>query len=97
MNLAEVAPDYAPNGRFDPNPEASELLGYFAWTVTAAAVAGVIIIGTQMALQLRRGEMGEGATYFRGMVLVLGACILCISAGPLVNYVIFPYLIPAAK
>ncbi|MEU0127045.1 hypothetical protein [Streptomyces sp. NPDC006289] len=92
MNLAD---EFAPNGKFDPNPQASELLGNFAWVVTAAAVAGVIVIGTQMALQLRRGEMGEGATHFRGFAIVMGACILGMTAGPLVNYVIHPYLLPA--
>ncbi|GAA4788402.1 hypothetical protein [Streptomyces ziwulingensis] len=92
MNLAGPDPEFAPNGTFDPNPQAGELLGNLAWIVTAAAVAGVIIIGTQMALQLRRGEMGEGATHFRGFATVLGACILGISAGPLVNFVITPYL-----
>jgi hypothetical protein len=95
MKLAETGPgDFVPNGEFDPNPQASELLGYFAWIVTAGAVAGVIVVGTQMALQLRRGEMGEGATHFRGLAIILGACILGICAGPLVNFVITPYLLP---
>ncbi|WP_329473058.1 hypothetical protein OIE75_32320 [Streptomyces sp. NBC_01723] len=88
-----VTGDFGPNGQFDPNPQASELLGNLAWMVTAAAVAGIIVVGIQMALQLRRGEMGEGATYFRGLVIVLGSCVLCVSAGPLVNFVIMPYLL----
>ncbi|MET4927062.1 hypothetical protein P3L51_32700 [Streptomyces sp. PSRA5] len=70
------------------------LLEYLAWSVTAAAVAGVIVIGIQMALQLRRGEMGEGATHFRGLAIILGCCILAVTAGPLVDFVIEPYLLP---
>ncbi|MGX1117293.1 hypothetical protein RKD37_002656 [Streptomyces ambofaciens] len=101
MILAEVprpsyAPgeaEYGPTGDFDPNPQAGELLGNLAWLVTAAAVAGVIFIGIQMAMRLRAGEMGEGATYFRGVVIILGSCILCATAGPLVNFVIWPYLL----
>ncbi|MES4886068.1 hypothetical protein ABVB69_37045 [Streptomyces sp. NPDC000349] len=88
-----VTQDFGPNGQFDPNPQASELLGNLAWMVTAAAVAGIIVVGIQMAMQLRRGEMGEGATYFRGLVIVLGSCVLGVSAGPLVNFVVTPYLL----
>ncbi|MER8069084.1 hypothetical protein ABTZ59_12405 [Streptomyces sp. NPDC094034] len=85
--------EYGPSGNFDPAPEAGLLLGNLAWLVTAAAVAGVIIIGVQMAMRLRAGEMGEGATYFRGIVFVLGSCVLVSTAGPLVNFVIWPYLL----
>lgn len=101
MNPAEIPrpswspgeAEYGPNKKFVPGPEAGQLLGYLAWLVTAAAVAGVIVIGIQMAMRLRAGEMGEGATYFRGIVIILGSCILGASAGPLVNYVIWPYLL----
>ncbi|MGP3952556.1 hypothetical protein [Streptomyces sp. 7N604] len=75
---------------FDPGSvegdPAGYLLGILAWCASAAGVAGVIIVGTQMALQLRRGEMGEGATYFRAMVLILGACVIASTAGPLVSF-----------
>ncbi|WP_381798885.1 hypothetical protein [Streptomyces niveus] len=101
MNLAEAPrpsyepgeSEYGPSLDFDPQPEAGELLGYLAWLVTAAAVAGVIFIGIQMAMRLRAGEMGEGATYFRGIVIILGSCVLGVTAGPLVNFVIWPYLL----
>lgn len=99
MNLAAdptpIRPeDFGPNGPFDPTPkEATELLGYLAWSVTAAAVAGLMVVGIQMSLQLRRGEMGEGATYFRGAVFVLGACVLGVTAGPLVEFVVSPFLL----
>ncbi|MGP3925282.1 hypothetical protein [Streptomyces sp. 8N616] len=75
---------------FDPGSvegdPAEYLLGILAWCVSAAGVGGVIIVGTQMAIQLRRGEMGEGATYFRGLVIILGACVLAATAGPIVRF-----------
>jgi len=91
--LADINPDdFGPKGSFDPNPEVGELLGYLTWMVTAASVAGLIVVGVQMAMQLRRGEMGEGATYFRGGFFAIGACVLGLSAGPLVNFVVLPVL-----
>ncbi|MBR7674347.1 hypothetical protein KDA82_15235 [Streptomyces daliensis] len=78
---------------YEPGAKAGEILQYLAWIVSACAVGGVITVGTQMALQLRRGEPGEGAGYFRGLVIVFGACILGATAGPLVQFVIRPYLI----
>ncbi|MEU9748674.1 hypothetical protein [Streptomyces niveus] len=94
MNLASPPPqDFGPQGDFDPDPEGSILIGYLGWSVTAAAVAGVMFVGVQMAMQLRYGEMGAGSTHFRGLVLVMIACILCLTAGPLVEYVVKPYLL----
>ncbi|EST26561.1 hypothetical protein [Streptomyces niveus] len=94
MNLASPpARDFGPQGNFDPNPQGGQLLEYLAWSVTAAAVAGVMFVGVQMAMQLRYGEMGAGSVHFRGLVLVMIACILCISAGPLVEFVVQPYLL----
>ncbi|MEE1940978.1 hypothetical protein V1L54_16465 [Streptomyces sp. TRM 70361] len=91
---ASIRPeDFGPNGPFNPSPQAEQLLGYLAWCVSAAAVAGLIIVGLQMAMQLRRGEMGEGATYFRGAFFVLGACVLGVTAGPIVQFVVSPYLL----
>ncbi|MGW7514264.1 hypothetical protein ACWGJ2_01555 [Streptomyces sp. NPDC054796] len=78
---------------YQPGAKAGELLQYLAWIVSACAVGGIIVVGSQMALQLRRGEPGEGANYFRGLVIVMGACILGATAGPLVEFVIQPYLI----
>ncbi|MGK3944970.1 hypothetical protein [Streptomyces sp. RP5T] len=85
--------DYGPNGSFNPGTPADELLGYFAWSVTAAAVAGLMIIGIQMSLRLRHGEMGEGATYYRGGFIIMGACVLGVSAGPLISWVVKPFLL----
>ena len=81
--------DFAPDGGFDPAAHHGlDLLNLLGWCVSAAAVAGLMIVGIQMALQLRRGEMGEGSTHFRGLVFVLGACVIGTSAGPIVAFVL---------
>lgn len=73
-------------GTFDPGAEANLLLEILGWCASAAGVAGLIIIGTQMALQLRRGEMGEGAAHMRSLSIVLGACVIAATAGPIVSF-----------
>ncbi|MFD7502288.1 hypothetical protein [Streptomyces sp. NPDC059850] len=78
---------------FNPGTEGAELLGILAWCVTAAAVAGLMIVGLQLALQLRRGEMGEGATYFRGGVIVMAACTIGATARPIFVFVVEPFLL----
>lgn len=86
----EPPPEVPFPGRYNPAGHASsatmELLGYLAWGATAAGVAGILIVGMQLALQLRRSEPGEGATYFRGLVYVLLACVLASTAGPIVEF-----------
>lgn len=80
--------DFPSPGSFDPSQhQGMWLLELLAWCVSAAAVAGVLIVGIQLALQLRRGEPGEGATYFRGLAFVMGACVIGVSAGPIVAFV----------
>ncbi|MBT3154927.1 hypothetical protein HTV45_29335 [Streptomyces sp. CHD11] len=71
---------------YTPTSDAPYILDVLAWCVSAAGVAGLLIVGMQMALQLRRGEMGEGATYFRGAFFAVLGCVLASSAGPLVSY-----------
>ncbi|WP_328760367.1 hypothetical protein [Streptomyces sp. NBC_00271] len=71
---------------FTPGAEADQLLGILAWCASAAAVGGVITVGTLMALQMRRGYPGEGAEHFRGLLFVMLACILGSTAGPIVNF-----------
>ncbi|MEU0360422.1 hypothetical protein [Streptomyces cyaneofuscatus] len=71
---------------FDPGPEASSLLNLLAWCGTAAAVAGIIVTGTLMALRLRHGMPGEHAEHFRSLFLVLLACVVIGSAGPIVAF-----------
>ncbi|MFD5065016.1 hypothetical protein [Streptomyces sp. NPDC058394] len=71
---------------FNPGADADNLLGILAWCASAAGVTGVLITGMLMALQLRRGEFGEGASYWRAMVFVLLACVLATTAGPIVQF-----------
>jgi hypothetical protein len=63
--------------------ELNEILGILAWLVTAAGVAGVLLVGTRMALSQRRGE---GEEHFRQLSVVLGACIVAAAAPALVAF-----------
>ncbi|MBO8188872.1 hypothetical protein JW592_25900 [Streptomyces sp. DW4-2] len=78
--LAEELAPYQPGG------DANQILSWLAWAASGAGVLGLIIVGTQMSLQLRRGEMGEGATYFRGFFIVLVASVIATTAAPLVQW-----------
>jgi hypothetical protein len=71
----------------DYKAEASSLLGFVAWCASAAGVVGLLIIGMSMAVQLRRGEPGEGGTFFRQTFIVIVACLIAATAGPLVSFV----------
>ncbi|MFJ4534676.1 hypothetical protein ACIP39_01650 [Streptomyces tibetensis] len=71
---------------YTPTPDAGAILGVLAWCASAAGVAGLLIVGMQMAIQLRRGEPGEGGTYFRGFFFVTLACLLATTAGPIVAF-----------
>ncbi|MFF2216788.1 hypothetical protein [Streptomyces antibioticus] len=71
---------------FDPGADADFLLGLLAWCGTAAGVAGVIIVGTLMALQLRHGVPGEQAEHLRGLFFVLLASVIVSTAGPVVAF-----------
>jgi hypothetical protein len=67
--------------------EAGEILGFLAWCASAAGIVGLIAVGMSMAIQLRRGEPGEGGAFFRQIVFVVIACIVAVTAGPIVNFV----------
>ncbi|MFD8805671.1 hypothetical protein [Streptomyces sp. NPDC059597] len=69
---------------FDPGGDAGTLLNLLAWCASAAGVGGLIVVGTRMALQLRRGDPGEGGEHFRGVFFVTLGCLLATCAGPLV-------------
>ncbi|WP_437058848.1 hypothetical protein [Streptomyces sp. enrichment culture] len=43
-------------------------------------------MGRQMALQPRRGEMGEGAAYVRGVFFVALSCGIATTVGPLLTF-----------
>ncbi|MFI6205547.1 hypothetical protein ACIBAI_04015 [Streptomyces sp. NPDC051041] len=61
------------------------VLGYIAWLVTAAAVFGLLIVGTRMAISLRSGQGDEHLVQF---ATVMGACIIGATAGPLVKFLL---------
>ncbi|MFJ6570700.1 hypothetical protein ACIQNU_25125 [Streptomyces sp. NPDC091292] len=65
---------------------ADTILSLLAWCVSAAGVAGLIFVGIQMSLQLRRGDPGEGGEHFRGVFYVVIGCVLAATAGPLVGF-----------
>ncbi|MFF2848450.1 hypothetical protein ACFVT5_19315 [Streptomyces sp. NPDC058001] len=69
---------------YSPPVGAGTILGILAWCVSAAGVAGLIFVGIQMSLQLRRGDPGEGGEHFRGVFYVFLGCVLAVTAGPLV-------------
>ncbi|BFU43969.1 hypothetical protein [Krasilnikovia sp. MM14-A1004] len=75
----------------DPNDPAMSLLNLLAWCVTAAAVAGLIVTGMNMALQMRRGEPGEFSEHWRGFLYVGAACLVGATAGPVVSFLGLPY------
>ncbi|KPI13176.1 hypothetical protein OK074_8823 [Actinobacteria bacterium OK074] len=69
---------------FDPGADGDQILGILAWGASACGVTGLIIIGIQMALQLRRGDPGEGGEHFRGVFFVALGCVIATTAGPLI-------------
>ncbi|MEV0185805.1 hypothetical protein AB0I54_42050 [Streptomyces sp. NPDC050625] len=73
-------------GTFNPGADADFLLGTLAWCASAAGVGGVIVTGTLMGLQLHRGEPGEGASHMRRLIIVLSACVLAATAGPIIQF-----------
>ena len=77
----------APNpGGGSPPPGSARfltVLQWGAWLVTAACVAGILIVAGTMALRHRRGDGGAEAA--SGLAWVLVACILVASAGPIVT------------
>ncbi|GLY24668.1 hypothetical protein [Micromonospora sp. NBRC 101691] len=85
----EAVPSFAPPPVYDPaggNAYANGLLDLLAWCVTAAGVAGLIIVGIMMTIQFNRGVPGDESDHFRGLTIVLLACVLGAAAGPLVTY-----------
>jgi hypothetical protein len=62
------------------------LLNLLAWAVTASAVAGLIITGANLGLQLRRGEPGEFSEHWRSIVLIVVSCVVGATAGPIMEF-----------
>ncbi|MET7681082.1 hypothetical protein [Streptomyces sp. NPDC005423] len=71
---------------WDPGADGKTILNTLCWCASACGVAGLIIVGMQMALQLRRGDPGEGGEHFRGVFFVVLACVIASTAGPLVQF-----------
>ncbi|MFJ6895170.1 hypothetical protein [Streptomyces hokutonensis] len=78
--------DPSPPAAYSPPGDADSILGILLWCVSACGVAGLIIVGMQMALQLRRGEPGEGGEHFRGVFFVFLACLVAATAAPMVTF-----------
>lgn len=62
----------------------NEVLAVIAWLATAAGVAGLLFVGIRMAISLRQGEGQEHLVQF---AMVMGACIIASTAGPIVAFV----------
>jgi hypothetical protein len=101
--VAELFPGWSPGPPADRwflakepvpfNPtggDADELLALLAWCATVAGVAGLMIVGIKMALQLNRGVAGEESEHYRGFFFVIVACLLAASAGPIVTFLFSP-------
>ncbi|MEU5042389.1 hypothetical protein [Streptomyces griseorubiginosus] len=71
---------------YDPGDDGHLILNTLCWCASACGVAGLIIVGMQMALQLRRGDPGEGGEHFRGVFFVVLGCVIATTAGPLVTF-----------
>ncbi|WP_028805324.1 hypothetical protein [Streptomyces sp. 142MFCol3.1] len=61
------------------------VLNLIAWLVTAAGVAGLLIVGSRMALAVKTGDGDEHMSQF---LMVMGACVIGATAGPIVGFVI---------
>lgn len=65
--------------------ELNYVLNILAWLVTAAGVCGLLIVGSRMAISLRSGEGDEHLSQF---AMVMCACIIGATAGPVVGFVL---------
>ncbi|MGW1063025.1 hypothetical protein ACWD4F_00675 [Streptomyces aureus] len=79
LAAAQLAVDGRVTGQLD------FVLGIIAWLVTAAGVAGLMIVGSRMALAVKTGEFEEHLNEF---LMVLGACVIGATAGPIVGFVL---------
>ncbi|MFD5077452.1 hypothetical protein [Streptomyces sp. NPDC058371] len=66
----------------------NEILGWLAWLVSCAGVAGLLIVGSRMALAVKTGDGEEHMSQF---LMVMGACVIGATAGPIVSF-LMPWL-----
>jgi peptidoglycan/LPS O-acetylase OafA/YrhL len=74
-----------PNPTGAPPPGSDKflkILNWAAWIATAAAVAGVFIVGAMMAVQHQHGRGGEHGAK---LTWVMGGCVLIGSASGIVG------------
>lgn len=71
---------------YTPPASAHTIIDTLAWCASAAGVFGLLVVGINMAIQLNRGEPGEGGAHFRGAAIVMLACLVAATAGPLVAF-----------
>ncbi|WP_219826026.1 hypothetical protein [Nonomuraea typhae] len=82
---AMLAPAIPDPGTGTPPPGSEKLLtalGWAAWIVTGACVAGVLGVAGRMAIVHHRGEGGQHAA---GLAWVMASCVLVGSASGLVG------------
>ncbi|MGW1004948.1 hypothetical protein [Streptomyces sp. NPDC002520] len=84
MNAGVMMADLAYTPPSTTTGQLDTVLGYIAWLATAAGVAGVMIVGTRMALALKTGDAEE---HLKEYLIVLGACVIAACAGPIVQFV----------
>ncbi|OIJ69166.1 hypothetical protein [Streptomyces mangrovisoli] len=71
---------------YTPPEGAHTIINTLAWCASAGGVFGLLVVGINMAVQLNRGEPGEGGAHFRGIFFVALACLVATTAGPLVSF-----------
>ncbi|SPF07059.1 hypothetical protein [Streptomyces sp. MA5143a] len=73
----------------DPSVTAplDDVLSLLAWLVTVAGVGGLLWLGASMAVSVKSGRQRVG-DFMERFVLVLTACVLAVTAGPLVAFLL---------
>jgi hypothetical protein len=61
------------------------VLNIIAWLVTAAGVAGLMIVGSRMAIAVK---FGDGEEHLSQFLMVMGACVIGAAAGPIVGFLL---------
>lgn len=84
VDLADV-PDPADNVAPIPGDAADDatmILGWVFWGVSILGVLGILAVAGSMLMSFRRGEASE---HGGKLGIVLAACLLASSSGPIVN------------